>query len=164
VSVTRGKGFTLIELLIVLIIMSIALGIVGPFMANSFDSYRLRESSRGLLVYLMRTREAAIEEGARAIVYFDDEEVAFQTVFRRHGERLPLEFPEWFELAEGVRAEVEVNDPLEGLVDELPHFVFFPMGNAVGGIVRLSVSGKTTLVEIDDVTGTVSVGERAASR
>ena len=147
-SVTREKGFTLIELLIVLIVMSIALGIVGPFMANSFDSYRLRESSRGLLQYFMRTREAAIEEGARAIVYFDDEEEAFQTVFRRHGEVLPLDFPEWFELAEGVEAEVEMNDPLEGLVDDLPHFVFFPMGNAVGGIVRLTMGGKTTLVEI----------------
>jgi general secretion pathway protein H len=158
------KGFTLIELLIVLIIMSVALGVVGPFVANSFDKYRLSESARGLLEYFKRTREAAIEEGARAVVYYDDQEVAFRTVFTRHGERIPLDFPHWFDLAEGVQAEVEVNDPLEGLIDELPHFVFFPMGNAAGGIVRLTVGGKISLVEIDDLTGTISVTGRATSR
>lgn len=158
------RGFTLIELLIVLIIMSIALGIVGPFMATSFDSFRLRESSRGLLEYMRRMREVAIQEGARAVVYFDDEEVAFQTVFKRHGQMIPLDLPRWLDLPEGVRAEVEVNDPLGGLVDEPPHFVFFPMGNAVGGYVRLTVGGKVTHIEIDDLTGTISVTSGAAAR
>ncbi len=152
------KGFTLIELVIVLIIMSIALGIVAPFVMTSFDKYRMRETSRGLSNYLRRAREVAINEGTRALIYYVADESAFRTVFQQQGRIVDMGFPVWFEMIDGVEVEVEVNDPFEGFQGEQPHFVFFPMGNAVGGTVKLSMGEeRVSIVEIDDLTGGIYI-------
>ncbi|MFQ6104240.1 MAG: Tfp pilus assembly protein FimT/FimU [Candidatus Glassbacteria bacterium] len=154
----KRAGFTLVELIIVLIIMAIALGIVAPFMAKSFDKYRLRETSRALSDYLRKSREVAIKEGIKAAIYFDEDGGTFQTRYLKHNEVVSLNIPLWFELIEGMKAEIEVNDPIGSLTGEPPHFVFFPMGNAVGGTVRLSLGeDKATIIEIDDITGGIII-------
>jgi|GEM_PF-851829 len=158
-GIERGRrAFTLVELIIVLIIMAIAMGIVAPFMASSFDKYRLRETSRGLSSFLRRAREVALKEGIKSLVYFSSEDNTFNVVFQKHGERVPLDFPIWFEVTEGVEVMVEVNDPIEDLWKDTPHFVFFPMGNAVGGTVKLSLKeGDISVVKIDDITGNIAI-------
>jgi general secretion pathway protein H len=157
----RGRGFTLVELIIVLIIMGIALGIVGPLVMGSLDKYRLHQSTRSLASYFRKTREVALKEGIRAYVYYNPEDGAFQTVFRRHDERVPLTFPEWFELADGVEAEMEVDDRFDLITGDLPHFVFYPMGNASGGTVTLSVDGEAhSVITVDDLTGNIEVLDR----
>ena len=151
-------GFTLIELVIVLIIMAIALGIVTPFMANSFEKYRLRETSRALSEYLRKNRELAISEGIQALVFYVEEDRAFQTRFQKHHEIVSLNVPSFLELIEGVHVEIEVNDPIEILRGEDSHFVFYPMGNAVGGTVKLFFKEeRAAVIEIDDLTGSITI-------
>jgi len=153
-----NRAFTLVELIIVLIIMSVAMGIVAPFMANSFDKYRLKETSRALSSFFRKSREIALKEGIRSLIYFSSDENSFQVVFRKHGERIPLDYPDRFKVTEGVEVEVEVNDPFSGLMEDIPHFVFFPMGNAVGGTVKLFLKdGQRSVVKIDDITGDIAI-------
>lgn len=66
------RGITLVELLVVMVILSIALGIVAPSMANSYQSWQLRSAGRRTAALFRFASDLARREGTDLASYYSD--------------------------------------------------------------------------------------------
>src|SRR5262249_25544366 len=62
-TISDQRGFTLIEMVIVLLIMGLALGIVGPMMEGGFDSREVRRAARQIASTMHYCRGEAVATG-----------------------------------------------------------------------------------------------------
>jgi general secretion pathway protein H len=146
---SRSRGFTLLELLVVLVIASLAIGLVGPAFQRLMPGLTLEAESRKLVALLRHARSQAILGGAPVSISQDAETGGLLLSYREQ----PYLLPEALSLvlqsgpgrSEGFPGQAQI--------------LFYPRGDSSGGSVSLSmVSGRSEEIEVDWLSGRVRRG------
>ncbi len=147
-SSSRGAaGFTLIEMLVVLTIVALALAIVVPAVSNSMVA-SVHDVARDVQISLRQARAKAINEQQSALFWVDTE----QHQYLNHKNKIKS-FPEDINMRAKV-ASREVQDRKAGIR-------FFPDGSSTGGSLVVSDAEVAVRVDIDWLTGRVSVTDES---
>jgi len=173
------KGFTLLELLVVLVIISIAAGLVGPRVAGSMSNLSLKTAAKKVAGALRYARSQATSESRPYFVLFDPEKGRLsiksgQTATKEVKEKKAGEGEEEagtsekeaedkpaketskvYDLPEDVRfgkVEFDKDEAVSGVFQ----IVFFPNGGSSGGEVLLENDrGRQYTIRVDFVSGAV---------
>lgn len=145
-------GFTLSEMLVVLAILAITAALAMPFTRQSVATQDFNGFSRSLAGLLREARLQAISQNRDTVVTFDFKQRLASLVDERKGNaRRRLEIPKTMTVA-AVTARGDVSD--EGAT-----YRFFADGGATGGQIRLTSGNLTRSIEINWLTGNISVGD-----
>ena len=144
----RGAaGFTLFELLIVLVILGLTVAVAVPLFARALPGLELTASARTVASTLREARSLAIANNREVAVAVDIERRSIDLAGLR------TEF-----LDEGI--SLRLFTAAEELIDRgAGRIRFYPDGTSTGGRVRLIGDGRRYDVDIDWITGAVSVKE-----
>ena len=144
----RQRGFTLLEIVIVLVIAALAMAVVLGFSGKGASAADLKSSARALAAGLRTAQSTAMSTRRDALltVDVDTRQFAFSGDEKRH--RLP----------DGVdlklyAAQAEVESERKGSIR------FYPDGSSTGGRITVSAGERKFLVDVDWLTGRVSIGE-----
>jgi general secretion pathway protein H len=148
----RKGGFTLFELLVVLVILSLMLVIIVPAFSTGSGT-ELKATARTLAAALRSTRNQAITHGLPLVFTLDVERRLFQMGGQQRVHRLP----------QGIDLSLYTAQS-ELLGEETGSIRFFPDGSSTGGRVTLSAKGRSYLVDVDWLTGKVSILSGASAR
>jgi general secretion pathway protein H len=127
-------GFTLIEPIVVLVILGLALTIVAGFIPRRNTTLDLANAT---------SRVAGAMRLARSRAMVESRPVPFTVTPDGHGFRLD-------------NGQVTLG-PAVVMVSAPPVIVFSPDGSASGGSLRLLVGDKTRMVQVDWLTGRVTI-------
>lgn len=136
-------GFTLIEMLVVLSIVALALALVVPAVSKSMV-VSVHDVSRDVQISLRQARAKAVSSQQTTLFWLDTQ----QHTYVNHKNKIKP-FPD----AINVRAKVASTE-VDG---EKAGVRFFPDGSSTGGQFAVYDTGATVNVEIDWLTGRVSV-------
>lgn len=140
-------GFTLIELLAVLFILALVAAFVVPSLGGG-ESVELRSAARTLAAGLRHTRNQALNDNRSATLALDVAKREFQLPGEKRRHKLPGRIDIVL-----FTARSEQQSP------ELGAIRFFPDGSSTGGRITLSTERLRYLVNVDWLTGRVSVIE-----
>lgn len=141
----RGSGFTLFEVLLVLAIMGVIAAVVAPMVFRGFSGTQSRAAALEIAAALRQARGAAVAENADVAVVFDIGRNAY-AMDRAKPKVLPGDLHIAFYGAQG-----------EQVAADRGGIRFFADGSATGGQVSVS-DGKTRYnVDVDWLTGRISV-------
>jgi general secretion pathway protein H len=142
----RERGFTLLELMVVLALLTLLIGLVLPGLLKSYHREQQRANLRGFLTVVRTARSEAVS--------------------RRQKVRLAVDCNTGQYHLEGFAA----SGVLDGLSPEHPRLVredgdrtkgsiiFYPDGSSSGGkLVIRDATGREYVVEVDTITGKVSL-------
>jgi type II secretion system protein H len=76
-ALSRVRGFTLIELILVMTILTIAISITAPALANFFRGRSLDSEARRLLAMVKQGQSRAVSEGIPILFWIDTSQGAF---------------------------------------------------------------------------------------
>ena len=142
------RGFTLLEVLMVLVIAAAGFALVVRFTGAGVSGAELKSAARTVAAGLRDARGTAIatQESAAMLVDLDKRtiEVTGAAKPRALSERLELKL---------YTAQSEVRDDRHGAIR------FYPDGSSTGGRVTLSAGERKLLVDVDWLTGRVSIKE-----
>lgn len=141
-------GFTLLELMVVLVIAGLMLALVPPLFSGTVSSMKARGSARDLAVVLREARSLAVIRNNEQRVHLD-----LETPRYRAGSGKPRALPE------GMAMRIEqVTGP--GQTGIKRHTIrFFPDGSSSGERITLSGGKRIYHLQLDWLTGSVSVAE-----
>ena len=140
-------GFTLLELLVVLVIASLAVGLVTPALQRMIPAAELRSESRELLAQVRYARSRAILSQQAVQISFDEQEHGLRFSPGELLHRLPATLR--LELEPGSQGEAD--EPLEAIS-------FYPQGHSSGGVIRLSAAdGRQFEIQVDWLTARVQL-------
>ena len=144
----RSRGFTLLELLVVLVIGAIAYSLVlgVPFRGASIAD--LKAASRTLASGLRQAQSTAMATRRDALLTIDLEAREFQVT----GTEATRNLPKDLEISL-YTAQQEVTSEKKGSIR------FYPDGSSTGGRITLAVKERKYLVDVDWLTGRVSIGD-----
>lgn len=142
-------GFTLLELLVVMVILSLLLTTVPPLLSRAIPGTELRGAARELVAGLREARGQAIASGRDVALVLDLEGRWFQVEGAARKRQLPSAIALRLTTAESETEE-------EGNRGRIR---FYPDGSASGGRVTLAREGQTRVVEVDWLTGRVTLDE-----
>jgi len=146
---TAGNGFTLLELIVVMVIITIVLGVVGPRFVGVMGSGDLARFAKGVSAYLRNARELSVVRNVPITVGIDDQG-GWITCADEHADvqsLSPIEIPETIQIT------MEIN---RGLREDA--IVFYPLGNATESRILLeSDDGDTRTIKIEGVTGEIYI-------
>ncbi|MCP4306604.1 MAG: prepilin-type N-terminal cleavage/methylation domain-containing protein [bacterium] len=140
-----SKGFTLFETLVVMAILALLTGLAIPYLVGSGVSSNLRRASAELAENLRQTRSQAIVENASRVLTLDVDGRNYKTIDGRV-ENLPMDADVMF-----LTAESEV------VAGAIAAVRFFPDGSSTGGHIELKRGDETYRVNVNWLTGLVSV-------
>lgn len=143
-----GRGFTLFEMLLVLAVAAALAVIAVPNFAPALASARLKSASRDMASALRQARSLAMRQRRDIRLTLDIE----RHVYRISGEPRVHRIPEEIDL-KLFSADSEILSSVRGSVR------FFPDGSSTGGRVTLTAGGRAQLVDINWLTGQVSLRE-----
>ena len=143
----RARGFTLLELLVVLVIVAIGTAILlnTPFSAASAGD--LKAAARSLASGLRQAQTMAITTRKDALMTVDVEAREFHVNDlepRRVSGKVDLKL---------YTAESEVTSERQGAIR------FYPDGSSTGGRITVSSGERKYLVDVDWITGRVSIND-----
>lgn len=146
---SRASGFTLLELLVVLVIASLAVGLVGPAFQRLLPGLTLESESRKLVALLRHARSRAILSGAPVSVRQDAESGGLLLSYREQPyvppERLSLVLQSGPGHREGFASEAQI--------------LFYPRGDSSGGSLSLSLAqGRSEDISVDWLSGRITRG------
>jgi general secretion pathway protein H len=164
------SGFTLLELLVVLVVISLVSGFVGPRLAGSLTQLNLKTGSKKLASALRYARSQAASqcvayevlldfEDRKATVRIQEKEAAIEAGvdISEIDEDHPKERPRHFQLPEGVRFDRVVSGDEEWDAGAFS-LAFYPDGGSSGGRVILAdEKDRRYRIDVDFVTGIVTV-------
>ena len=140
------RGFTVLEMLVVLAILALAVGLLGPRMLGGRKGMELAEGER-LVAFLRRARLDAMRTGVPVRLRVDaDAGIVSRDV---DGVRLALDSP--------VSVVGERSRSIESSAD----LIFHPNGGSSGGLLAVAGERRRILVAIDWLTGHASLAEAA---
>jgi general secretion pathway protein H len=145
VSGSRQQGFTLFEVLVVLAIIALVTAIMAPALFRGFGGTQARAAAYEIAAALRRARNEAVAANADVAVVFDLARGAYAPERAR-----ARAVPEVLHL-ELYAAEVEQLDATTGGIR------FFPDGSATGGQVTVEGEAARYQVDVDWLTGRISV-------
>jgi general secretion pathway protein H len=140
----RARGFTLIELAVVLLIVGLALGLVGPSIGRATDTIRARADVAAVAAFLRHAREQAIAKREVHRVQVDPD-----------GQGLLLTSGD----SETVKASREVRSStrLAREPRDASAVTFLPEGRSSGGAFLVEGAGRLLYrVRVDPLSGRVS--------
>lgn len=143
---TRVRGFSLLELLVVVTIMGAVYILVPRFFLSGVSGADLRASSRDVAAGLRQARSLAVSGKRETAVTLDLE----KRVFALSGNSRQFQLPEQLEL-KLYTAQSEIVNERQGAIR------FFPDGSSTGGRVTLASGERKFLVDVDWLTGKVSI-------
>ena len=140
-------GFTLIELLAVLFILALTAAVVVPSLGGG-QLVELKSAARSLASGLRHTRNRALNDNRSATLDLD----VVKHEFRLPGEQRVHKLPERIDIVL-FTARSEQQTAQRGAIR------FFPDGSSTGGRITLSTDSLRYLVNVDWLTGRISVIE-----
>ncbi|MBA3015948.1 MAG: prepilin-type N-terminal cleavage/methylation domain-containing protein [Proteobacteria bacterium] len=130
-------GFSLIELLVVLILIGVMAGVVGPAVGRFLDSMEFKRQTGKIMAAVRYARLQAITEGTLVMMTASEEGGPVNLVLSGGVNEVRE-----LELAEDAALELE---PLQ--------IGFSPEGYATPGLITLTVGERTESIFIDPLTG-----------
>jgi general secretion pathway protein H len=148
----RVQGFTLLEIIVVMVIAALAVAVAAPNFQPAIAHMQLQAATRDVASALRHARTQALSRG---------EEAEFSLNVRRHfykvsGRAKPYGLPD------SVRLSLFTADFL--MEEGQGAIVFFPDGSATGGRVSLEAGGKKRMVDVNWLTGAVTIREAGDER
>ena len=142
-----ATGFTLLELLAVLVILALLAAFVVPSLSGG-ASVELKSAARSLAAGLRLTRNQALNDNRSTALALDVANREFQLP----GEKRVRKLPKRVDIVL-FTARSEQQSEQSGAIR------FFPDGSSTGGRITLSTDSMRYLVNVDWLTGRVSVIE-----
>jgi len=144
----QARGFTLLEIVIVLALVATAMLFVLPFAGRGASSADLKASARALAAGLRTAQSTAMSTRRDALMTVDVD----SRLFTFSGEERPHKLPTGVDL-KLYTAQAEVESEKKGSIR------FYPDGSSTGGRITVSSGERKFLVDVDWLTGRVSIGE-----
>jgi len=142
------RGFTLLELLMVLVIAAAGYALVVRFTAGGVSGAELKSAARAVAAGLRDARGTAIARQESAALVLDLEHRSFEVSGRGRARSLPE------------RLELKLYTAQSEIVDEKRGAIrFYPDGSSTGGRVTVASGERRLLVDVDWLTGRVSIKE-----
>ncbi|WP_439850987.1 prepilin-type N-terminal cleavage/methylation domain-containing protein [Pseudomonas syringae] len=135
-----SRGFTLMEMLVVLLLMSIAVGLVGFGLQQGLSTASERRAVGDMVEALRATRVRAIVTGQPARTEFDLRKATFKAPGKRE-----MRWPE------SLRVTMQTASDLGSSVE------FYPDGGSSGGNVVVADGDRRWRIDIGWLTGSVQV-------
>ncbi|MES9852972.1 MAG: GspH/FimT family pseudopilin [Candidatus Thiodiazotropha sp. L084R] len=143
---TKSSGFTLLELIIVLVIAGALVALVPPAINRVIPGVKLKGASQEMASAIRFLRSWSVAQGKQGLFVLDLEQKQY-TISSRESV---------YELPQGADLQI-VGASDEGEGDQQGGIRFFPDGSSSGGRVILSAAGKTHQIDVDWLTGRVSL-------
>ena len=144
----RERGFTLLEIIVVLVIVGLAMTLVLPMVGRGASSADLKASARSLAAGLRTAQSTAMSTRRDALLTVDVD----SRLFTFSGEPRSHKLPDGVDL-KLYTAQAEVETERKGSIR------FYPDGSSTGGRITVSSGERKFLVDVDWLTGRVSIGE-----
>jgi general secretion pathway protein H len=142
------RGFTLLELLLVLVIAAASYALVVRFNAGGVSGAELKSAARAVAAGLRDARGTAIASQESAALTLDLEHRSMEVSGGRRSRALPQ------------RLDVKLYTAQSEIVDDKRGAIrFYPDGSSSGGRVTLAAGERKLLVDVDWLTGRVSIKE-----
>ena len=148
----RQCGFSLIEMIVVVVLIAATTALAASVMTAGLPGQQLRGASRELAAQLRYARAQAIVSGQSQVFSIDARTREWQGPNRRHGQ-LPRQINI---LATGAKIEQRHSD--------VATIRFFPEGAATGGRIVLWRDQAAWQIDVEWLTGEVSVKRGQAPR
>ena len=148
----RQCGFSLIEMIVVIVLIAATTALAASVMMSGLPGQELRGASRELAAQLRYARAQAIVSGQSQVFSIDARTREWKGPNRRHGQ-LPKQISI---LATGAKIEQRHSD--------VATIRFFPEGAATGGRILLWRDQAAWQVDVEWLTGEVSVKRGQAPR
>ncbi|MBF0218866.1 MAG: GspH/FimT family pseudopilin [Gammaproteobacteria bacterium] len=145
---TAQRGFTLIELLLVLTIAAAMLAITPPLISAALPGVELTSAAREVAASLRYARSRAITEAAATTWQLDLQAKSYQLAGSSRQQTLPATVN-----LELVTALSLAANPRQGAVR------FYADGSSSGGRLTLSGSDRHFLIDIDWLSGRITLTE-----
>ena len=141
----RQRGVSLIELIVVVVLIAAATALAASVMGVGLPGQQLRNASREMAAQLRYTRAQAIVTGKSQTFSVDARTREWQAPNRRHGQ-----IPSGISLS-ATGARIEQTRP------DIVAIRFFPEGAATGGRIVLSHERAAWQIDVEWLTGEVTV-------
>lgn len=148
-SARRDSGFTLLELLVVLAVLSLVLAIGVPRLLTALPGAASRGTATDLAATLKDARFQAIRHNIDTAVVLDLERRRYGV----QGDRQEHGLPAGLQVSATLAGEAQ-DDGAAGRIS------FYPDGSSSGGRIRLRQGGHAYWVDVDWLTGRVSVARK----
>lgn len=154
----NARGFSLLEVMVVLVLIALAYTMLPKTVFSGVSGAELRSNVRAVAAGLRLARDTAINTRREASLQLDLEQRSFVLS----------------SLSAAVGAEQKphkLNDQLDvklytsqaDLINEKVGFIrFYPDGSSNGGRVSIGVNGRTFEVDVDWLTGHVTINDKVA--
>jgi general secretion pathway protein H len=144
----RAAGFTLLEILVVLVIAAVAYGLLLGTPFRGASSADLKSAARDLASGLRQAQTTAMVTRRDALLTLDMESREFLMPGDANGKKLPKGID-----LKLFTAQTEVTSDKRGSIR------FYPDGSSTGGRITVSAGERKYLVDVDWLTGRVSIGD-----
>lgn len=141
----RQRGFSLIELMVVVVLIAATTALAASVMTTGLPGQQLRNASRELAAQLRYTRAQAIVTGKSQLFTLNARTREWQAPNRRHGQ-----LPSQIKLV-ATGARIEQTNP------DVAAIRFFPEGAATGGRIVLSRDRAAWQLDVEWLTGEVTL-------
>ena len=144
----RQRGFTILEVVIVLVLAGIMYALLLAVPMRGASSADLKSAARTLASGLRQAQTTARSTRRDAVLTVDVE----AREFVRPGESEARKLPNGLDL-KLYTAQSEVSSAQKGAIR------FYPDGSSTGGRITVSAGERKYLVDVDWLTGRVSIGD-----
>lgn len=141
-----ARGFTLMEMILVLVIAAMLTAVAVPNMQPAMAAMRLRGAASDIASALRHVRGQALSRGREATFTLN----VARHLYRVSGRAKSYALPDSVQL-QLFTADQELVDAEEGNIR------FYPDGSATGGRVSLEAGGNRRLIDVNWLTGEVTV-------
>jgi general secretion pathway protein H len=147
---SHHRGFTLLEIIAVVLVIAVVASLSSPLFSSGVSATQHRAAARDVAQMLRLARTEAVAKRNDIAVDFDLEQRTLQ--IPNASNKRVAKIPEGIEISVTSTAAETKNEKQVSVR-------FYPDGGATGGRVTLKVRERSYLVDIDWLTGRVSIDE-----
>lgn len=144
----KQRGFTILEVVIVLVLAGIMYALLLAVPMRGASGADLKSAARTLASGLRQAQTTAMSTRRDAVLTVDVD----AREFLMPGEELPRKLPTGLDI-KLYTAQSEVSSARKGAIR------FYPDGSSTGGRITVSAGERKYLVDVDWLTGRVSIGD-----
>jgi general secretion pathway protein H len=145
------KGFSLIEILVVMVFIAVIAGFVSSSMTKSLKKTKLRAVSKNLVSAIRYTRGQAVVKHEQKTISFNVKDKTYKAPRKK-----TVHIPDEIDI-NVFTADSEVADETTGAIR------FFSDGSSTGGWVKLTYGNKIWKINVNWLTGEISMVEGTSS-